>query len=425
MLVGVVLNDPDFTTTRGPRVGTSTGAQVRYTMSADINKHYPTTGEPRTFYNVCRVKSEDEWNFVKSILADVIEGPEIVGPDMDMGAYDFVAGASHLYRRNSLIRFDPQQHPIHEAAFAVDAQVLTGKGWPVRSPTGDLTFRTKPTFPGIAGVGPAERNAPVDGYVDIGVTWKDLPYNVNNFRTDTGDIVDGNFYANLPEQSELCRYCIFKPTVKGSNLQISGANIFFVDDSGAVILDTGGTLPYQVKEPQPFFVPAATFSITIKMVPRVPLGAAMMQSCVNAFNNVPIPANIFPRKPDIGCLLYLGYELSDRYYTCSGMECYDITYAVGYRKGGAGSSFLNRGWNSAYCTKRMDFRRIVAGIYTGGNITRATDGAIIAAAGPDHFTPVTTNATEFGLERITDAGFNTYDFVDMQNIFRFEGAKIF
>lgn len=394
----------DFITTRGPRLG---GDPIRYTMTADLAEQYHTDGSPRTFYSVCRVRAADKKAFLESILPDVAEGSQRLDRVLRIDAYP-VENAN--YYLQSLTRYTPQQHPIHPVAYAVEASVLGGEGHPVKSAAGDVTFRSARSF------APPELDT-VDGYVRIGVTWKDLPYPVT--ALDDVDLVTG---------SEVLRYCQFKQTPKGSNLQINEQSLFFVNDSGTALKQAAGdpsdSPPLNVLTPQPLFVPATGITITWRMVPRVPRAAQRMRATVNMYNTgvpdgayagsaIRIPFEIMAEQPEVGTMLYLGYEQSDPYYTVSGQKVYDITYNFLHRPGGDGPY---RGHNSAFCPRNdiKDFRRVVFAMKTGGNLLVKTNGdeLVLPISG-------TENADQ---DRWTVKGANVHNFADHANLFRLEAS---
>jgi len=382
-------------------------------MSADINEHFPTDGSPRTFYGICRVKAEDKFNFIKAILPDVIEDTSnpMYGSIMRMDPYYDAASAPATlvkFARNPLLRFNPQRHPIHRRAYAVDAVVLRGNGFPAQSSSGELTFRTKQFVP------LTDILTSVEGYVDIGVTWKDLPYEVEIIDSATPDANFANTIANSFADSEIVRYCVFRPQPKGQNAQIAGGKAYLIDDDGTILL-SGGNPVLSPLESTVYYNPATTFSITLKMVPRVPYAAEALRGMCNDANNIRLPEEILKYKPDTGTLRFLGYEVSDPYYTCSGVKVFDITYSIGYRPGG--NRTPNRGWNSTWCGSKRDVRRFVFGEYTGG-VIKTIDGNTIAL-------PVTNNSQVPPQEaRRTTAQACIAPFADLQHLFRFEGVAV-
>lgn len=424
--MGQTLNDPDFVTTRGPLVEFNSafaiGSPVRYTMGPEINAHFPTNGELRTFHNVCRVRAEEAFNFVKSILPDVYEDEANPMGDQALIMSAYGAPTTLAYDRNPLIRLNPERHPRHPRAFAVDAVYMSGEGFPSKADDGDLTFRTR-RVPFIQGAEDEESPLAVDGYVKIGVTWRDLPYEtLIDINDEDAHIRNGDDAANA--DSEIIRYCVFKPSVKGQHLQIPGANVFFVDDDGKVVLAgvglntgsppfLGANLPLTIPEPQPHFVPSATYSVTWKMIPRVPIAADLLRGMVNQTNTLAFPREFFSSlKPDVDTLLYLGYELSDPYFTVSGRKVFDLTYSFGYRASGDNPK---RGWNSAWCARKMDFRRVVVGVLAGGQIINPAKGTAIT-----QFPISTDDILGSQTARVTDYGANLYNFGELSNLFCFE-----
>lgn len=433
--MGSTLSDPDFITTRGPRdarLASGIGPPIPYTLSADINEHFPTDGSPRTFYSIARVKAESKWDFIKSILADVYE--DTANPMTGAASQMSLTGITlsdrnvEMWTRNPLIRLNPQRHPIHQRAFAVDAVVLNGLGYPMKSPTGELSFRQfRPEQP-------ASSQA-AEGYVNIGITWKDLPYEVEITRlvlemAITGTPTNGegpgstlatstdisNTEANRAENSEIIRYCVFKPTPKGQNVQIPGGQAYFVDDNGSLVMADDGVTPVACPpEAQVYYNPATTFSVTWKMVPRIPYAVERLRGMCNHSQNIPIPFEILRDLPDTGTLRFLGYELSDPYYTCSGTKVFDITYSLGYRPGGNTSP--NRGWNSAWCGKKREPRRFIFGKLFSG-VVKTVDGLRAIPL------PVTSDSQVDQSPRLTDAVACIAPFTDLQNLFRFEGTRI-
>lgn len=415
--MGNTLRDPDFVTTRGPLIDIGDGVfdigdPVPYTMGPTIQEHYPTDGSPRTWQNECIVSVDKKDSFVRSILADVYEDTANPDNSQTLTMTPFGDPNPITYVRNPLVRLHPQQHPVHPRAFAVDAQVVAGLGYPVRASNNELTFKTIGNPEGLPG-----GIEPIPGYIRIAVTWRDLPFEVNIEDIQT----------NNPLDSEIRRYCVFKPTIKGSNLQVKG-NVFFIDDVGQIIkndasLTSNGTAassPFTLPEPSVFPVPAATYSVTMKMVPRVPLAAQLMQGLCNQTNTIQFPDEILKGTPDVGTLQFLGYELSDPYYTVSGRKVFDITYSLGYRPSG---DHPRRGWNAAYCTKKMAFRRIVvAQLAAGGppyTLMNIETGAPIATF------PITSEVTADQSNRLAPKGQNIYNFAELANLFRFEGGNGF
>lgn len=415
--MGTTLSDPDFVTARGPLV-TSTvpktvGTPVRFSMGQEINEHYPTDGSPRTFYTICIVKAEEKNNFVKSILADVYEDTlnQSSTDKLTMSPLG-TAGASLIqFWRNPLVRLNPQIHPEHSRAFAVDAVVLGGKGSSAKNSAGWLTFRqaTGMTDEDL------ERTF-IDGYMNVGVTWRDLPYDVI-IRSAGGEDASHDT-ANAAIGSEILRYCIIKPQPKGQNVGITGGKMYFVDNDGSII--KRGTPPVPVIAPpeaQTYFVPMTTFNIIWKMIPRVPWAAEGLRGFVNDQNNIAVPSEILKHVPDTGTLRYLGWELSDPYYTVSETKVFDLTYSIGYRPGGNTPPYL--GWNSTYCGEKREFRRIVFGEYFASGPER-----IEMPAGFSLVLPVSTDAVADQYQRVTDYHACIAPFANLQNLFRFEGERI-
>jgi len=426
--MGTTLRDPDFVTTRGPLIDYGNGVfdvgdPVPYTMGPDISEHYPTDGSPRTFQNTCIVAADKKDQFLRSILPDVYEDTAHTDTTQFLTMTAFGDPNTIYYYRSPLVRLHPQQHPRHQRAFVVDAQVTGGLGWPIRNTNNELTFRTRgvPGPPEDEGGVEEEENVTdvVDGFVKIAVTWRDLPY---EFKED--------IETNNPIDSEIRRYCIFKPSIKGNNLTVKG-NVFYISDNGMVIKNdatpgpditpgsngTAGSLPFTLPEASTFPVPAATYSVTLKMIPRVPLAAQLMQGMCNETNTIQFPTEILKEKPDVGTLTYLGYELSDPYYTVSGRKVFDITYGLGYRPSGDGP---RRGWNAAYCSKKMDFRRIVVA-------TTNSAGALfnIRTGLPMTTFPISTDAVSGQSIRVMPKGANIYNFAELANLFKFEGRNGF
>jgi hypothetical protein len=318
---------------------------------------------------------------------------------------------------------------LHPNARVVDATVLRGQGYPSSTKVigqNSLTFRTRPGHNNAPQLLPGESEDSVgipnyieakEGYVDISVTWRDLPYQVKVRNTVFGnESEDANAEVNSPNGCELMRYCIFKPHPKGNNTTIAGGSMYFADDDGQLIPAAGNPAqPLAVIEAQPFITPAATYSITLKMVPRIPIAAELLRGFVNQADNFSLPANIFPGpKPAVGTLLYTGYELSDMYYTVSGQPVWDVTYSIGYRPSGQGPY---RGWNSAFCTKRRDFRRAVFGEL------RTSPPRIVTTYNNVVVLPVTSDTAATQVDRATERDANIYDFAELINLFRFEGPS--
>jgi|SRR6185436_4560999 len=403
--MGTTLRDPDFETTRGPLIDYGNGVfdvgdPVPYTMGPDIQGHYPTDGSPKTFYNVCIVAADKKDQFLRSILPDVYEDTAHQDTTQFLTMAPYGADWPIQYYRNPLVRLHPQRHPVHRRAFVVDAQEMSGLGFPIRNNQNELTFRT-------IGAPDDEDNVVVDGFIKIGVTWRDLPYEV--------EIED--IQTNNPLDSEIRRYCLFKPAIKGSNLQVSGGNVFFVDDNGTLIRTTDDpTSPYfTIPETRTFPVPAATYSVTLRMVPRVPLAAQLMQGMCNQTNTIQFPVEILKEIPDVGTLTYLGYELSDPYYTVSDRKVFDITYALGYRPSGDGPK---RGWNAAFCAKRMAMRRIIVGILSGTSILNPVTGE------PFTTFPISSDLIADQSNRLVTKDGNLYNFAELANLFKFEGDPV-
>ena len=154
------------------------------------------------------------------------------------------------------------------------------------------------------------------------------------------------------------------------------------------------------------------------MVPRVPLAAQLMQGMCNQTNTIQFPATILKETPDVGTLTYLGYELSDPYYTVSGRQVFDVVYSLGYRPSGDGPK---RGWNAAYCSKRMAMRRIIIGILSGTSILNPVTGVPFTTF-PRSDDAADEVAGNQNARLVTKDG-NLYNFGELANLFKFEGHR--
>jgi hypothetical protein len=415
------LANPDFITDRGPKVPVSDaapngiGERIKYTVTNEITEHIPTDGSPRTFYSVCRVKWDDKDAFLKAILPDVFEDADNPIQDAVLTMTPFGKSPEVAYYRNRLIRLAPQQHPYHRRAFAVDAQVLTGEGYVAKEDSVNWpTFYTNPIVPGDVFNDQGDRlpGTPHSGYARIGVTWRDLPYDVLVINGEGDDVT--NETANAINFNESIRYCMFKTQIKGSNLTIPGAVAYYVDDDGTLVRKNSESPPMQVPETQPFFVAAETFGITMKMVPRVPLAARMMRGLVNAsLTDIMLPSEVVKDLPDVGTMHYLGFEMSDPYYTVSETKVFDLTYQFGVRTSGKGPF---RGWNASYCPIKRDFRRIVFGLLEG-DVIRTPSGRELRL-------PVTSDDDPGQASRLVISDGCSYPFGQLGNLFCFEGRRV-
>lgn len=405
-------------------------------MFQDLNEHYPTDGSPRTFSTICVVKAEDKQNFLGAILPDVYEDANNQSTTQQLVMTAFGQTPVVKYWRNPLVRLSPEQHPIHRRAFAVKADVVGGVGYATKSPQnipahldadggllpeeitqGWLTFRSA----GVAIDPDTNKAVPTvgEGYLRIAVTWQDLPYEIKIGRQDAnGNSSDAgaDIIANASDSSEIVRYCIFKPQPKGQNVGISGGKLFYVKDDGSLLMTPGPTIVPVLAplENQTFYNPQINFSITLKMVPRVPFAALAMQGFCNEKQSIPFPPAILKDKPDVGTLRYISPEISDPYYTVSGQQVFDITYAISYRPGG--NTTPNRGWNSTWCGVVRDIRRVVFGEYVAPNIKDA-DGNIITLP------RTTADGSDQDARRTAKAGCIA-PFGELQNLFRFEGGPV-
>jgi hypothetical protein len=455
--LGKTLKNPDCITSRGPLTngpdGLRVGSPVKYTFGAEYTEHYPTDGSPRTFYTTARVKWEDKDAFLAAILPDVYLGNEDAGQVLTLTPYSIDTNGNdarpigpHRYPRRRCFRLPPEQHPFRRGVYAVDASVLRGEGYissagrdrGQQQPVEGRQF-LPPHWPHFktqraAEVWPQETVVPegneedvphqqdvpavasYDGYVMIGIVWKDLPYETLLIEDDLNSPNAGQYLSweasntkvNQSEYCELSRYCIIRPSVRGSHLPIPSQQAVFINDNGQ-ILKNNSNIPVKLAEAQPFFVPAMTFSVVWKMVPRVPRAATLLQGCCNEVDDlwsIGIYEEAGP--PEVGTLMYLGYELSDPYRTVTDRRVVDITYNFGYRPSGSGPY---RGWNSTYCPTIRDFARIVFGSATN-------DDRVVTSSNKNIVLPVTSVDGDQETRRTTKEAC-TYPFAILKNLFRF------
>lgn len=444
--MGFTLSDPDFLTTRGPLIRPlsptastalfTLGPRVRYSIGQEFNEHYPTDGSPKTFSTICIVRADQKDQFLGAILPDVYEDNTDQRANGQMTMTAFGQSPVVRYWRNPLVRLSPERHPIRSRAYVVNADVVSGAGYVAKTPdnipahldpdNGIIPETILPGWPTYRSAGVAidpetDKIIPTvsEGYIRIAVTWRDLPYELNvGGRIDSGTTADAasDAFANSASNSEIVRYCVFKPQPKGQNAGITGGKLFYVKDDGTILMDPRNpTVPALAPlESQTFFNPMINFSITWKMVPRIPFAALALQGFCNDAQNIPFPTTLLKDKPDVGTLRFVSPEVSDPYYTVSDGQVFDITYAVSYRPGG--NTTPNRGWNSTWCGVVRDIRRVVFGEYTSGVIKDSAGNTITL--------PVTTaDGSNQPARRTAKAGCIA-PFGDLQNLFRFEGAPV-
>ncbi len=410
----------DFTTTRGPaqmndaNTAIVTTAGIRYTLTGEFHEHYGSDGSPRAFTQTCRINASDKDAFLKSILADVRVGAADPSKQINLALFN----RTDKRPMSPLFRFSPQQHPIHPAAWAVEAEVLSGQGYPTRtgSTLGWLDRAPRPATP-------TDDGSPLDGKILVNVMWRDLPYTVE---------VSGEVLANA-SFSEISRYCQFRSAPKGSHQQIQGNSLFFVDDAGALIqqgttdITPIGNPLFTVSGPntaQVIYLPSNAFTIIWRMVPRVPTAADLMRGSVNQFKfrgdgGLALPTEISPTQPAVGTMLYLNYEVSDPYYTVSGQRVYDITYHFLYRPSGTGPY---RGHNGFFCSKFnvFDFQRAVFGRDVGTIV--AGKRQLVKRDGTTLLTLPKTGVAPDDTDTPTEVGYTPYPFAIHENLFRLDGS---
>jgi hypothetical protein len=375
--------DMDFNTVRGPRSAPT--ETVPYTLTADFSDNYPESPGRRTFHSVVRVQADLADKFLQSILPDVKADTQLVSQVLNLSPFGVEENEEKRYYRQRLTRYDPLEHPLHPRAYAAEAQVIGGDGYPGVE-NNWLMFK--------------RRGSDEAGYVRIGITFRDQPY--------VTVVEDDEIHA--PDGSEILRFCQFRCVPRGQSIPTKGQVAYYVDDDGEMIRTGGGSTPFMpVPEGLPIYFPSIEFEVIWRMVPRVPLAAFLLQNTVNMYRDFKVPASLLPydASPDVGTILYKSYSPSDIYYTVSGQEVYDITYRFLYRPGGAE---IQRGHNSAFCPKNgiRDMRRIVYASLAGGG-----------TLDPVFQLPISTGNDE---ARWTKVGHNSHNFAQHANLFRLEAG---
>jgi hypothetical protein len=410
----------DFVTARGPK--SSVGSPVRYSMTGEFSKQYNTHNKLKQFTTRCLVRAENEQAFVQSILADVEEGYTL-SQELAISPYSKYFNLPYC-NRIQLKRYKPQRHPTQPNMYAVDANVVQGRGYPAKTDgdvidtsgnrSDDLTFLTRPQH--WTGRDPAY-DTPVSGFVEIDVIWSELPYDVE--PTDDE--------ANAGGSSEMIRWCKFPKQNKGKSHPVRGQVFGFVDDDGTPITIGDSANLSILAEPPSIYLASQLFVVTWFAVPRVPMAADTLLNSVNLKPNLRFPVKTSPAfrgsngSPEIGTILHLGYELSERYYTVSGTEVYDLTYHLLYRRGSEPPAPA-RGHNSSWCGQTGDLRMIIHGELNPGK-TAFIDPTPIAGVGGGGLGAL-PRLTGDDIERISFRENVIHGFGDLANLFRLEGDQL-
>lgn len=287
--------------------------EIGYEIRAEgYHEHYGADGG-QEITEVCYVNWNQRDAFIRAILPDVTVGEDNANLAFQISAWDgsFIWNDANgnpsqrrvVVNRRGMYRKLPQRHRNYRHLYAVGAEVMGGIGYPSVSNTRLQFYRGKQ--PGV------------DGKAVVAVTYRPLTYvaNVEDQFTNE-EVSDG---ATTAPESELARYVTREVSMASKAMVMQGTAFGLYDDAGSRTSQC----------PDNFAKPFVELHLTYTwhMVPHVPYAARYLVGMVNGtrfdFHSDVIRT---PNGMQVGLILYLDYEVSKRYYTCTGTEVRDITY---------------------------------------------------------------------------------------------------
>ena len=348
---------------------------------------------------VCQVDWSLKNQFLKAMLPDVSLGTtSIFGGDIELSTQlTFNQGVvipvdgnfptiNRLYQRLPLNRLSPERHRENKRLFAVSAVLADNEGYPARDAnTGNYLAATGPVDP-VLNPGGIFSQA---GQCRIIVTYAHLTYNP----------LPDDSVANDPTNSELCRYVTRVAAYSGRNLPLAGSTFqYHRPIRFGPLQQEWRDLP----EPVPKTFNEVHWTYTWHMVPRPTLA---LKRFLGKVNQTTFDAGNTPSTAPVGTMLYLVPEISKPYFTVSGNQVVDISVHFLYRNylletGDAANPVIERcGHNHVF----------VPSLNTMVRAAR-TSGVTLAFLS-DKDKPNTWDH-------------NIFDYVELNNLFRFEGPPV-